>query len=74
MACIFIQACTTESFQDAYRSTQELGIALYEEVRYGSDGQNLTDSLDDYLLPGAPDVPDIEVYHYETPSPFTEYG
>jgi CO/xanthine dehydrogenase Mo-binding subunit len=53
---------------------QGLGVALYEEVLYGDDGQNLTASLDDYLLPGAPDVPDVEVYHYETPSPFTEYG
>lgn len=53
---------------------QGIGIALYEEVRYGPDGRNLTASLDDYLLPGAPDVPNIEVYHHETPSPFTEYG
>ena len=53
---------------------QGIGITLYEEVRYGSDGQNLTASLDDYLLPGAPDVPDVEIYHHETPSPFTEYG
>ncbi|MGB3634439.1 MAG: molybdopterin cofactor-binding domain-containing protein, partial [Rubrobacteraceae bacterium] len=53
---------------------QGIGVTLYEEVRYGDDGQNLTASLDDYLLPGAPDVPDIEVYHHETPSPFTEYG
>jgi CO/xanthine dehydrogenase Mo-binding subunit len=53
---------------------QGIGIALYEEVRYGPDGVNLTASLDDYLLPGAPDVPKVEVYHHETPSPFTEYG
>jgi len=53
---------------------QGIGIALYEEVRYGEDGQNLTSTLDDYLLPGAADVPNIEVHHHETPSPFTEYG
>jgi len=53
---------------------QGIGIALYEEVRYGEDGQNLTASLDDYLVPGAPDVPNVEVHHHETPSPFTEYG
>ena len=53
---------------------QGIGISLYEEVRYAEDGQNLTASLDDYLLPGAPDVPNVEVHHHETPSPFTEYG
>jgi CO/xanthine dehydrogenase Mo-binding subunit len=53
---------------------QGIGIALYEEVRYAPDGENLTTSLDEYLLPGAPDVPRVEVLHHETPSPFTEYG
>ena len=53
---------------------QGIGIALYEEVRYDAAGQNLTSSLDEYLLPGAPDVPAIEIYHHETPSPFTEFG
>jgi CO/xanthine dehydrogenase Mo-binding subunit len=43
-------------------------------VRYDAAGQNLTSSLDEYLLPGAPDVPAIEIYHHETPSPFTEFG
>jgi len=53
---------------------QGIGIALYEEVRYDAAGHNLTSSLDEYLLPGAPDVPAIEIYHHETPSPFTEFG
>lgn len=53
---------------------QGIGVALYEEVRYSPDGQNLTATLNDYLLPSATDVPDIDVYHHETPSPFTEYG
>ena len=37
-------------------------------------GQNLTTTFVDYLLPTANEVPPIEVYHHETPSPFTAYG
>jgi carbon-monoxide dehydrogenase large subunit len=53
---------------------QGIGLALLEEVRYGPDGQNLTSTFVDYLLPSVKDVPTIEVYHQETPSPFTAYG
>ncbi len=53
---------------------QGIGLAFFEEVRYTEDGQNLTTTLADYLLPTATEVPNIEVYHYETPSPFTAYG
>ena len=53
---------------------QGIGLALIEEVAYGPDGQSLTPTLEDYLLPTAPDVPSIDVLHHETPSPFTEYG
>jgi CO/xanthine dehydrogenase Mo-binding subunit len=53
---------------------QGIGVALYEEVAYGPDGQCLTPTLEDYLIPTAPDVPNIDVYHHQTPSPFTEYG
>ena len=53
---------------------QGIGLALIEEVAYGPDGQCLTPTLEDYLLPTAPDVPNIDVLHHETPSPFTEYG
>ena len=53
---------------------QGIGIALLEEVRYDAEGQNLTTTFADYLLPSANDVPTIEVYHHETPSPFTAYG
>jgi carbon-monoxide dehydrogenase large subunit len=53
---------------------QGIGLALLEEVSYNSDGQNLTTTFADYLLPSSTDVPNIEVYHHETPSPFTAYG
>ncbi len=53
---------------------QGIGIALLEEVRYDAEGQNLTTTFADYLLPSANDVPTIDVYHHETPSPYTAYG
>src|SRR5579883_2374485 len=53
---------------------QGIGLTLLEEVRYGPDGQNLTSTFVDYLLPSSNDVPNIEVYHHVTPSPFTVYG
>jgi CO/xanthine dehydrogenase Mo-binding subunit len=53
---------------------QGLGISLMEEVHYSPDGSNLTATLHDYLVPGSTDVPNIDVYHFETPSPYTTYG
>jgi len=53
---------------------QGIGVSLFEEVRYSPEGQNLTATFNDYLLPTAPEVPNIEVYHHETPSPFTAFG
>jgi carbon-monoxide dehydrogenase large subunit len=54
--------------------TQGIGMALYEQSVYDADGQPLTASFMDYLLPTAQEVPRFEVGHVETPSPFTEYG
>jgi aerobic carbon-monoxide dehydrogenase large subunit len=53
---------------------QGLGGALLEELVYDADGQLLTTTFMDYLLPGASDVPTIVVRHLETPSPFTILG
>lgn len=53
---------------------QAIGATLFEEIRYGSDGQPLTLSLRDYLLPLATDVPPIDLLHFETPTPFTPLG
>jgi CO/xanthine dehydrogenase Mo-binding subunit len=53
---------------------QGIGVAMLEEVHYSPDGQPLSATFVDYLLPAATDVPDIEVYHHVTPSPFTAYG
>jgi len=53
---------------------QGIGVALYEEVRYSPEGQNLTTTMNDYLVPTVAEVPHIEIYHHVTPSPFTAYG
>src|SRR5947207_1307970 len=53
---------------------QGIGVSLFEEVRYSPEGQNLTATFNDYLLPTALEVPNIEVYHHETTSPFTSFG
>ena len=53
---------------------QGIGTALYEEIPYAENGQPLATTLADYLLPGAPEVPDIKISHMVTPSPHTEYG
>jgi carbon-monoxide dehydrogenase large subunit len=53
---------------------QGIGSAICEEFIYSEDGQPLTASFADYLLPTAPEVPPIEVYHFQTPSPVTPLG
>lgn len=53
---------------------QGIGIALMEEIRYSDEGQPLSATFIDYLVPSATDVPNIDVYHHVTPSPFTSYG
>jgi carbon-monoxide dehydrogenase large subunit len=53
---------------------QGIGSALLEEFVYDAEGQPLTTTFADYLMPGATDVPDIEVHHIVTPSPLTPLG
>jgi carbon-monoxide dehydrogenase large subunit len=53
---------------------QGIGSALLEELIYDPEGQLLTATFADYLLPGTTNVPTIEVYHLETPSPLTPLG
>jgi len=53
---------------------QGLGTAMYEQFAYDANGQPLSESFMDYLIPTAMDVPKIDIDHQETPSPFTEYG
>lgn len=53
---------------------QGLGSALYEEMLFGPDGQPLTTSFLDYRLPGAKEMPDIEVHHRDYPAPTNPEG
>ena len=51
-----------------------IGNTLHEELVYDDNGQLLTGTLMDYLVPTAPDIPAIQTLHTETPSPFTQGG
>jgi len=51
-----------------------VGNALLEEYVYDDNGQNVTSTYMDYLLPSIHDVPLTEEHPMSTPSPFTELG
>jgi aerobic carbon-monoxide dehydrogenase large subunit len=53
---------------------QGIGTALYEEMRFSAEGQPSSANLADYLVPGAREIPTIQVIHIETPSPYTRFG
>ncbi|MBX3049424.1 MAG: xanthine dehydrogenase family protein molybdopterin-binding subunit [Anaerolineales bacterium] len=53
---------------------QGIGNAFYEELVYDEMGQILNASFMDYLLPGAHDVPRIEIGHQVTTSPLNPLG
>jgi aerobic carbon-monoxide dehydrogenase large subunit len=55
-------------------TAQGIGSALFEEMAFDRQGQPLASTLADYLLPGSSDVPNIRVFHMETPSPYSEFG
>jgi carbon-monoxide dehydrogenase large subunit len=48
---------------------QGIGGVLYEHLAYDEDGNPITTTFMDYLLPTATEVPVIEYGHIETPSP-----
>jgi carbon-monoxide dehydrogenase large subunit len=53
---------------------QGVGAALLEEMRYDAEGQPMTVSLADYLVPSAPEVPGIDVVHLPAVAPHTLGG
>ncbi|HVL35789.1 MAG TPA: molybdopterin cofactor-binding domain-containing protein, partial [Burkholderiales bacterium] len=53
---------------------QGLGAALYEEIAYGEQGELLTGTMADYLVPMALEMPDIEVGHLANPDAGTSLG
>ncbi|MBV9358583.1 MAG: xanthine dehydrogenase family protein [Chloroflexi bacterium] len=53
---------------------QGIGQALFEEVTYGDDGQLLTGTLAEYVLPRAGDLIDFTLDRTETPTPLNPLG
>ncbi|VWX57786.1 conserved hypothetical protein [Burkholderiales bacterium 8X] len=53
---------------------QGIGGALLESFHYDENGQLLTGSFMDYLLPTADAIPHIKIKHQETPSPLNPVG
>jgi aerobic carbon-monoxide dehydrogenase large subunit len=47
---------------------QGIGAALYEEMIYDEDGQLVSASLVDYVIPSAVEIPHIDVLHIESES------
>jgi aerobic carbon-monoxide dehydrogenase large subunit len=53
---------------------QGLGGAMFEEIVYDENGQPQTTTFMDYTIPTSIEIPEIELGHQETPSPFTPLG
>jgi len=51
-----------------------IGVALYEQFAFSPEGQPLTQSFMDYLLPSSHEVPHIVDVEHCTPSPYTSHG
>ncbi|KUL21138.1 xanthine dehydrogenase family protein molybdopterin-binding subunit [Streptomyces regalis] len=53
---------------------QGIAQALYEEAVYDEEGNLLTGTLADYLVPGAPDLPELVTDRTETPATSNPLG
>jgi aerobic carbon-monoxide dehydrogenase large subunit len=53
---------------------QGIGGALFEHCLYDENGQLLNANMMDYLVPMAPEMPDIDVGHVVTPTADSELG
>jgi CO/xanthine dehydrogenase Mo-binding subunit len=51
-----------------------IGAALMEEFAFDAEGQLVSQSFMDYLMPSAHEVPEVEIVHHVTPSPHTALG
>src|SRR5262249_5208167 len=54
--------------------TQGVAAALYERICYDAEGQPVSTTLMDYLVPTAAEMCPVEVIHLQTPSAFSESG
>ncbi len=53
---------------------QGVAAALYEEFSYNEEGAFLSGTFADYLVPTVSEIPEVEILHYESPSPLTPLG
>ena len=53
---------------------QGIGGALFEELAYDEQGNFISQSLLDYCMPSAAQIPPIKVAHLHTPSPLNPLG
>ncbi len=60
--------------QVAGATAQGIGGALLESLVYSEDGQLITGSFMDYLLPTAAELPAFEIHHLQTPAPGNPSG
>jgi carbon-monoxide dehydrogenase large subunit len=54
--------------------TQGVAAALYERICYNAEGQPVSTTLMDYLVPTAAEMCPVQVIHLQTPSAFSESG
>ena len=55
-------------------AAQGIGTALFEESLYDENGQPLTSTFADYVLPGPAELPAMRIEHLESLSPYTRHG
>lgn len=53
---------------------QGIGLALWEEITYDSNGELLTGTFADYTMPRAEGFPNFETYHTTTTTPINPLG
>ncbi|MBI2320204.1 MAG: xanthine dehydrogenase family protein molybdopterin-binding subunit [Betaproteobacteria bacterium] len=53
---------------------QGIGAALFEKFVYAEDGQFLSSTFMDYLLPSANEIPPIKMVEHVTPGPHHPFG
>ena len=51
-----------------------IGAALYEKFAYTQEGQLVSGTFMDYLIPSSMEIPEIHIVDHCTPSPLTTFG
>ena len=51
-----------------------IGGAFYEQLAFDDDGQLLTATYMDYLIPTSAEIPSLAIAHLESPSPHNPLG